>query len=99
MSQEMININVIVADRPYRLKIKPAEEETIRKAARQINDKVKEFQNVYDAKDKQDYLAMATILYAVEALNAREKPAPANPGLESRIAHLHHIIDEALSEK
>ena len=66
---ELISINVIIADRPYRLKIKTAEEENVRKAAKMVNEKVKEFQNTYEAKDKQDYLAMASILFAVDSLN------------------------------
>ena len=41
---EMIHINVIIADRPYRLKVKPAEEEVVRNAARKINGQVLEFQ-------------------------------------------------------
>lgn len=97
MNHELININVIVADRPYRLKIKPAEEETIRQAAKQINDKVKEFQNTYDAKDKQDYLAMATILFAVEALNARKQPRVADPNIGDRLQALEDALDKALS--
>lgn len=66
---ELISINVIIADRPYRLKIKTSEEENVRKAAKMVNEKVKEFQNTYEAKDKQDYLAMASILFAVDTLN------------------------------
>jgi cell division protein ZapA len=68
---QLININVIIADRPYRLKIKPDEEEQIRKAAKLVHEKVKEFQNTYEAKDKQDYLAMASIIFAVESLNSK----------------------------
>lgn len=97
MNQELININVIVADRPYRLKIKPSEEETIRQAAKQINDKVKEFQNTYDAKDKQDYLAMSTILFAVEALHARKQPRGADPNISDRLRALEQALDKVLT--
>ena len=55
MSDEM-HINVVIADRPYRLKIKPEEEETVRKAARTINDRVKEYQQAFLSKDKQELL-------------------------------------------
>ena len=54
--EDLININVTICDRPYRLKIKPEEEENVRKAAKQLNDKVKDLQQQYAAKDKQDYL-------------------------------------------
>ncbi len=65
-NEEMININVIVADRPYPLKIKKSEEENVRKAAKEINEKVKNYQQIYAAKDKQDYLAMTALMYAVQ---------------------------------
>lgn len=102
MAEEHININVIIADRPYRLKIRPEEEEGIRAAAKRINEKVKEFQNVYEAKDKQDYLAMASILFAVDAENNKR---PTKPTVDSAVAgkleelnaHLQSILDESES--
>jgi cell division protein ZapA len=68
-TQEQISINVIIADRPYRLKVKPEEEENVRKAAKLINNRVKEYQNSYAAKDKQDYVSMCALMYAVEHIN------------------------------
>lgn len=99
MSEELININVIIADRPYRLKIKPEEEEGIRAAAKRINEKVKEFQNVYEAKDKQDYLAMASILFAVEAHHTKQ-PAKAavDPAVAAKLEELNHHLTTLLSE-
>ena len=64
----LININVIIADRPYPLKVAKGEEEGIRKAAKRINDKIKEFQLKYEAKDKQDYLAMSALMFTVEVI-------------------------------
>lgn len=99
MSQELININVIVADRPYRLKIKPQEEETVRQAAKSINDKLKEFSSQYGAKDKQDYLAMVTILFAVEALNARKKHVVEDPAVTEKLAALNTLLDNVLANE
>ena len=98
-TEELVHINVIVADRPYRLKIKPKEEEMVRKAAKQINEKIKEFQTVYEAKDKQDYLAMATILFAVEAMNKKQAPATPqapDPALLDKLQALNRSVAEAL---
>ena len=73
MSDNLININIVIADRPYPLRIKPEEEERVRNAAKEINTRVKQFQNQYAAKDKQDYLAMSVLMYAVEAAGFRDK--------------------------
>ena len=74
MHDDRININLLIADRPYPLKIKPEEEEMVRKVAKEINEKVKQFQYQYAAKDKQDYLAMCALMLGVEkASNAANK--------------------------
>ena len=38
---KLLNIHVTICDRPYRLKVKPEEEEIVRKAARIIAEKIK----------------------------------------------------------
>ena len=72
-NSELININLVIADRPYPLKIKPEEEEVVRRAAKKLNSKVKELQGQYAAKDKQDYLAMCALMNEVENLGNKEK--------------------------
>lgn len=91
-----ININVIIADRPYRLKVKPSEEDRVRLAAKTVNEKVKEFQNTYEAKDKQDYLAMAALLFVVESQSG--KPSQVEPGNEfiGKLDELDQILTEIL---
>ncbi len=68
MSNKTLNINVVIADRPYRLKINPEEEEMVRKAAKSINEKMKEFQSSFSSKDKQDFLAMIALQNTVDGL-------------------------------
>lgn len=58
------SISVIIADRPYRLKIQKGQEELVRKAAAMINDTMKELSGTYHYKDRQDLLAMATLQFA-----------------------------------
>ena len=40
---EMIPVNILIADRSYRLKIEAADEEMVRKTAGLINEKIAEF--------------------------------------------------------
>ncbi|MCD4697523.1 MAG: cell division protein ZapA [Bacteroidales bacterium] len=60
-------ISVIIADRPYRLKIKREEEEMIRSAANKINDKIQSYSESYAFNDKQDLLAMVALEEATAA--------------------------------
>jgi cell division protein ZapA (FtsZ GTPase activity inhibitor) len=68
MGEQMITISI--ADRPYRLAINnEKEEENVRKAARLINEKVKEYSTHYAFKDKQDLLAMVVLQFAAKVMD------------------------------
>lgn len=63
-------ITISIADRPYRLAINSeTEEENVRKAARLINDKIKDYSTHYAFKDKQDLLAMVVLQFAAKVLD------------------------------
>ena len=92
MSDELININLVIADRPYPLKIKPEEEEAVRMAAKELNAKVKEFQKVYAAKDKQDYLAMTALMYAVENVSYRSQTLVDDSAISNKLNELEALL-------
>jgi cell division protein ZapA len=64
--ENLIPVNIVVADRSYRLKIEAAEEELVRKTAKLINDKILEFKENFAGKDMQDYVSMALLWFATE---------------------------------
>lgn len=90
--ENIININVIIADRPYPLKIRKEEEEEVRKAAKEINDKVMQFQQVYAAKDKQDYLAMSALMYAVQNIENKKNVQQNDSDIEEELAALETLL-------
>lgn len=73
--KEMLPINIVIADRTYRIKIKPHDEEVVRKVVKVINDKIIDFKTQFSGKDMQDYVAMVLVWYATLQAN---QPAPAN---------------------
>ena len=91
---ELININLVIADRPYPLKIKPEEEESVRKAAKQLNDKIRDLQKQYAAKDKQDYLAMCALMNEVENLNNKEKVTLSDSSFINKLSELDVWLSE-----
>jgi len=56
----------MIADRSYRIKLDPKDEEVVRKTVKTINDKIIEFKTMFAGKDMQDYVAMALMWYATE---------------------------------
>jgi len=95
MEEETININLIIADRPYPLKIKVSEEEDIRIAAKEINQKVKDFQKSYSAKDKQDYLAMCSLMYAVESITNSKQSASFDKDIDDELTKFEKMIEQS----
>jgi hypothetical protein len=63
---ELIPINVVIADRSYRLRIQPKDEEVLRKTIKTINEKIVEFRTQFAGKDIQDYIAMVLMWFATE---------------------------------
>lgn len=63
---ELIAISALIGDRTYRIKIRPEDEEVVRKTLKTINDKILEFKTQFAGKDMQDYIAMVLIWYATE---------------------------------
>jgi len=63
---EMIPVNITIADRSYRVRIAPKDEEAVRKTAAIINAKMVEFKNIYAGKDMQDYISMVLLWFTTE---------------------------------
>jgi cell division protein ZapA len=90
----LISITVWLAGRSYRIRINPAEEESVRKAVKAADEKVKEMRTQYSAKDDQDFLAMVLLMYATDnTLNSLQ-----NPVVQSELAQVIAKIDNALKE-
>ncbi len=61
-----LKIKLSVADRVYPLTIHPDQEEGLRKAAKKIEGMIKQFEQSYAVRDKQDVLAMCALQFATQ---------------------------------
>ena len=57
----MQKIRLNIANRIYPLKVNPSQEEVLRKASKQINNMIIEYEKKYAVQDKQDSLAMCAL--------------------------------------
>jgi cell division protein ZapA len=62
--EEKLKIKLSIADRVYPLTIDPKQEEGLRKAAKNIDQLAKKFEQNYAVRDKQDVLAMCALQFA-----------------------------------
>ena len=89
---DTVNINVLIAERLYPLKVVKSDEEKVRNAVLLVNEKIKEYQTLYDGKDKQDYMAMCLLNFAVEHLNLQTASEQNNRNLEEKITRLENLL-------
>lgn len=90
---ETKNITVVIAGRPYPLKIKGEDEPAIRKIVKEVNEKINQFQLTYTRKDKQDCLSMALLTYAVDLFKVQQNTTRENV-ISARLAQLETMLDQ-----
>lgn len=66
---ESIKIKIKIADRVYPLSIEANQEESIRIAAKKIEAMIKQLEQSYAVRDKQDVLAMCALQYSTKLEN------------------------------
>ena len=94
---ELIPVNIVIADRSYRLKINPTDEETVRKTVKLINDKILEFKTNFAGKDLQDYVSMVLLWFATEQ-NKADTSVILQSGQAEKLNALESLLDKALKQ-
>ncbi len=96
-NEEPKTITVVIAARPYPIRVKAEEEGGLRKLVAEINTKFNEFQVKYSDRDKQDCLVMTLLTYASELRAARQAAEVELGGeLTHRINELERLVDAML---
>ena len=96
MAETLIPINILIADRSYRLKIEPKDEEIVRRTMKMINEKIVEYKMNFSGKDMQDYGSMVLLWFATE----QQKPVAVDDGTipENKLLRLEEMLDRALKK-
>ena len=61
---EKLKIKISIADRVYPLTVEMSQEEGLRSASKKIDTMIKQFEENYAVRDKQDVLAMCALQFA-----------------------------------
>ena len=94
--EELIPVNITIADRTYRVRIAPKDEEAVRKTAAIINQKMVEFMNLYAGKDMQDYISMVLLWFTTEQQSNGQNLYELE-SLQNQIDSLSASIDKVVS--
>lgn len=87
---EKLKIKVSIADRVYPLTVDMAQEEGLRSASKKIELMIKQFEENYAVRDKQDVLAMCALQFASQV---EQKQIDTDSSSEETLLRLKKIKD------
>ena len=94
MSDELLPVTLWLAGRSYRIRIKPEEEQMVRRAARLADEKIIEVRNHYAGKDNQDFLAMVLLSYAIDSAESTFNDPVLQDELKAMTERITKVIEE-----
>jgi len=89
-----ISIKITISDRIYPLKVNMEEEEIVRRAAKIINERIKDYQENYAVRDKQDLLSMAVLHYATAVLRTEHKVQHQDSAVAEKVEQLDSLLTD-----
>jgi cell division protein ZapA len=94
---DKLKIKISIADRIYPLTVNMQEEEAMRSASKKIDLMIKQFEENYAVRDKQDVLAMCALQFASQL--EQKNVDNAIDGTESieRLTKINSILDDYLN--
>ncbi|WP_350290860.1 cell division protein ZapA [uncultured Croceitalea sp.] len=97
--EEKLKIKLSIADRVYPLTIDPKQEEGLRKAAKNIDQLAKKFEQNYAVRDKQDVLAMCALQFASKIEQSGINESENNKAATERLQALDKLIYDKLGSE
>ena len=89
-----ITINIVIADKSYKLTVARTDEEKVRKAATMINERIKSY-SAHDAvKDMQDLLSMTALQFATSTVKYESELAFRDQNLGRQLDELNSLLSE-----
>ncbi len=95
---EKLKIKISIADRMYPLTVDPSQEEGLRSASKKIDAMIKQFEQSYAVRDKQDVLAMCALQFAAQVEQKQINNSQDNETNITRLQNLDKKLSELLSK-
>ncbi|MBZ9731472.1 cell division protein ZapA [Salegentibacter sp. JZCK2] len=93
---DKLKIKLSIADRVYPLTINPQQEEGLRKAAKKIEAMIKQFEQSYAVRDKQDVLAMCALQFAAQTEQKDIERSTDTLQAEDKLKSLNDLLQKHL---
>ena len=95
---EKLKIKISIADRVYPLTVEPSQEEGLRSATKKIDAMIKQFEQSYAVRDKQDVLAMCALQFAAQVEQKQISKSLDDETSLTRLQNLDKKLSELLSK-
>lgn len=93
---DKLSIKLHIANRIYPMSIERESEEYIRNAVKQIEGRLKFYEENYAIKDKQDLLAMCLIEYASKFESVNNKNVVEDDGFTEKLTEIEAILSSKI---
>ena len=93
---EKLKIKISIADRVYPLTVDFAQEEGLRSASKKIDAMIKQFEESYAVRDKQDVLAMCALQFASQVEQKQIDNVINGDETIERLNKINSLLDEYL---
>lgn len=93
---DILSIKIKIGDREYPMKVKPEEEQRVRNASKQINEKLRSYREQFGIDDKEDLLAMVAFDCLVAKMKTEEQSHAIDSTAKDQLDHLEKLISNAL---
>ncbi|HMC01280.1 MAG TPA: cell division protein ZapA [Flavobacteriaceae bacterium] len=94
---EKLKIKLSIANRVYPLTIEASQEEGLRKAAKNIEAMIKQFEQSYSVRDKQDVLAMCALQFASQTEQKTIDKQNVNEHVETKLNDINELLQSYLN--
>ena len=93
---DKLKIKISIADRIYPLTVELSQEEGLRSASKKIDVMIKQFEENYAVRDKQDVLAMCALQFASQTEQKQIDNAIDGEATIERIKKINALLDQYL---
>ena len=94
---DKLKIKLSIADRVYPMSINPKQEEALRKATKSIEQMIKQFEQNYAVRDKQDVLAMCALQFASKTVQMTIDDHGEVAEIEDKLKNLNLFLEQQLT--
>jgi cell division protein ZapA len=96
---EKLKIKISIADRVYPLTVDSSQEEGLRSASKKIDTMIKQFEENYAVRDKQDVLAMCALQFASQVEQKQLDNAIDGTETVERLSKINDLLMDYLNRK